>query len=326
MNSRLSKFMILGIFFVLSILVGMPGLVSSLEKNDQCRPHPMQFSIPEYKIVKEIPEKDLDFAPLIPGRLDTYIYHEESAYYKDYQRSYFAITCKKAGWDCMRHYEILANGCIPYFIDLDRCDSETMCFLPRELIKEAMNLEGVSYLRIDHEKFDRTKYQAILNKLLEHTRKYLTTRAMAKYLLNTVHYEGNGKILYLSRDPYPDYMRCLTLIGLKENFPDRIVDIPKIEHIYRSYPGNIKGLYGKGITYTKNIEDVPVDRSRIEERIKNKEFDLIIYGSAHRGLLFHELVKQIYEPEKIVYICGEDYHRCGFVGLKNFFLREFEAL
>ena len=54
-----------------------------------------------------------------------------------------------------------------------------MHFLPRELIKEAMNLEGVSYLHIDHSKFDKEKYFEILGKLLEHTRKYLTTQAMA---------------------------------------------------------------------------------------------------------------------------------------------------
>ena len=118
----------------------------------------------------------------------------------------------------MRHYEILANGCIPYFLDLDRCDSNTMYFLPRELIKEAMNLEGISYLNIDHSKFDRSKYFEILNKLLAYTRKCLTTRAMANFLLNTIHYKETGKILYLSSDLSPDYMRCLLLTGLKEIF------------------------------------------------------------------------------------------------------------
>ena len=42
----------------------------------------------------------------------------ESDYYKDYQRSYFAITCKKGGWDCLRHYEILANAVSPTFLIL----------------------------------------------------------------------------------------------------------------------------------------------------------------------------------------------------------------
>ena len=91
-----------------------------------------------------------------------------------------------------------------------------MSFLPKELIKEAMQLEGVSYRHIDHSKFDKEKYYTILNKLLEHTRKYLTTKSIASYLLNTVNYAGTGNILYLSAEPRPDYMRCLLLIGLKE--------------------------------------------------------------------------------------------------------------
>src|SRR5688572_9949738 len=88
----------------------------------QYKPFPIGFAISETKFVSDVPIKDKDFASIIPGDLKTYIYTEESAYYKDYQRSYFAITCKKGGWDCMRHYEILANGCIPYFIDIDKCN------------------------------------------------------------------------------------------------------------------------------------------------------------------------------------------------------------
>lgn len=287
-------------------------------------PLPINFSIPECKIVQEIPPKELDFAPLIPGAMHTYIYDEEEAYYKDYQRSYYAVTCKKAGWDCMRHYEILANGCIPYFTDLDKCDENTMYFLPRELIREAMNLEGVSYLHIDHTKFDKVKYEEILTKLLEHTRKHLTTKAMASYILEKINYSGNGKILFLSPSTWPDYMRCLTLIGLKELYQDSVVDYPKIDHLYATY-GDTKGLYGRGMSYTKTLTDLPIDRTNIEERIANKEFDLIIYGSVHRGTPFLELVQQTYPPEQIAYICGEDWHGCTYTNLHNFFLREFES-
>jgi hypothetical protein len=46
-------------------------------------------------------------------------YNTEEEYYNEYKKSYFAITTKKCGWDCMRHYEILANGCIPYFLNIE---------------------------------------------------------------------------------------------------------------------------------------------------------------------------------------------------------------
>ena len=285
-------------------------------------PHPIQFSIPGSKVVTAIPEKTRDFAIAIPGDPQTYIYDKEEDYYKGYQCSYFAVTAKKAGWDCMRHYEILANGCIPYFIDLDKCDSDTMPFLPKELIREAMNLKGVSYLHIDHEIFDKERYFTILNQLLEHTRKYLTCEQMARYLLKTINYQGSGKILYLSLDPFPDYLRCLMLIGFKDLYGAQVVDYPKLAHIYTTCPYDKNLLYGRGISYSGFLPDLTVDRSNILQRIQAKEFDLIVYGSIHRGVPFHEIVKNLYETSKIVYLCGEYDHECPYVNFPNFFLRE----
>jgi hypothetical protein len=285
--------------------------------------HPIQFSLPEEKFVTEIPSKDQDFSFIIPGVPETYIHDNELDFYNEYQRSYFAITKKKGGWDCLRHYEILANGCIPYFIDLENCPENTLFLFPKELILEAMHLPGVSCGSIDHSLFDKAKYYEILHKLMEYARSCLTTKQMAQYLLKTVNYSGNGKILYLSSDTSPDYLRCLTLIGLKELLGERIVDFPKINHIYKSYPGDVKRLYGMGFSYTKIIEDLPVDRECLLKRIVEKEFDLVIYGSVHRGLPYFHTVKHVYRPEEIVYLCGEDQHTCRYLGLPCLFLREF---
>lgn len=285
-------------------------------------PYPITFCVPEVKIVESIPQKTRDFAFLIPGDLSTYIYKTEEDYNKAYQESYYAITKKKGGWDCLRHYEILANGCIPYFLDLDKCDSQTMYFLPKDLIKEGMNIEGVSPHGIDHRYFNRAKYDEVLSKLLDYTRQHLTTKRMAEYVLQTIGYSGQGKILFLSRETSPDYLRCLLLVGMKELLQDRVIDFPKIEHIYKSYQGE-HSLYGRGFNYTKIVDDIPLNRENIEEQIRNKEFDLIIFGSIHRGCIFHDLVKSVYKPEEIVYFCGEDDHKCQFFNIKNMFLREF---
>lgn len=291
------------------------------------QPFPIQFSIPEVKVVAEIPDKTRDFAYIIPGELHTYIYTKESDYYADYQRSYFAITREKGGWDCMRHYEILANGCIPYFLNLDACNPNTMLLLPKALIREAMNLEGVSYNHIDHTRFNKKRYYEILQELLEYTKQHLTTRAMAQYMLDQLGYSGNGKILFLSHDPSPDYLRECALIGLKELLGDRVVDYPKIDYLYTSYPADRVGsLYGRGFSYTRILDDLAIDRDTIEERIKNKEFDIIIYGSVHRGLRYYDLVNQIYNPSEISYVCGEDRHMCEYARWHNFFLREYDAL
>lgn len=286
------------------------------------KPYPLQFSISECKVVDAVPEKDQDFATVIPNHLETYIFSEESDYYKDYQRLYFGITCKKGGWDCMRHYEILANGCIPYFLNLEECEPNTMLFLPRELIFEAMHLEGVSKGHIDHEKFDKKRYFEILDAVLKHVRNHLTTRKMAEYLLERIGYPGRGKILYLTNDQGPDYLRCTLLTGLKEILGDQVIDVPKIPHIYKSYPGNPKDLYGKGFSYTKIVEDLPIDRENIEQRIRNKEFLYVIYGSVHRGLRWHNLVTEVYDEDHIVYMCGEENHKCIYSNWPNLFIRE----
>lgn len=285
-------------------------------------PYPIQFSISETKIVSEIPHKDKDFASLFPGHLHTYTYKRESDFYKDYQRSYFAFTKEKGGWDCLRHYEILANGCIPYFLHLRHCPSKIMTQLPKKLILEAMNLPGVFFNQIDHQVFDKKRYFEILEELLEYTRNVLSARAMAQSILNQVNYTGTGKILFLGGQPSTDYLRCCTLIGFKELLGKRVIDVPKIPHIYTNYPHDVSLLYGKGFTYTKIVEDLPLDRENIEYRIAAKEFDLIIYGSVHRGMDFHDLVQQIYPPNEILYFCGEDTHSCPFKHLNNLFLRE----
>ena len=94
---------------------------------------PISFAIPKSKIISEIDKNPKDLlAPLIPGKLDTYIYENENSYYEMYQKSIFALTYKKAGWDCLRHYEIMMNGCIPLFLNIKNCPVNTMTTIPKE--------------------------------------------------------------------------------------------------------------------------------------------------------------------------------------------------
>jgi hypothetical protein len=326
------------------------------EKNEKSEkmPFPIQFSVPEEKMVDRVPAKDKDFATVVPGRLDTYVFVREQDYYEDYRRSYFAFTWKKGGWDCMRHWEILACGCVPYFSDLDRCpDDRTMMRLPRALIREAMALPGVSSNgTIDHRVFDKARYHELAQKLLDYTRRELGTRSMARYILTTLGFlqrtttttagmaaaaEPPKKVLFLSENPLPDYLRCLTLIGLVQVLGERqVVAYPRIPHIYKSFPAEqAQRLYGRGMTYSRVLEEEDEKdenrngekKSFLEDRIRAKEFDLVLYGSVHRGMPFLELVREVYPRDKIAYICGEDDHRCEHVGvLHNFFLREYHGV
>jgi len=88
---------------------------------------PIAFSIPEERIASGISAKDREFFPhcvdsevarLLPGLSSEPRYATESRYYKALASSRFAITTKRSGWDCMRHYEIAASGCVPCFRNL----------------------------------------------------------------------------------------------------------------------------------------------------------------------------------------------------------------
>ena len=48
------------------------------------------------------------------------MFEREQDYYADLRQARFGITVKRAGWDCLRHYELAANGCVPCFRELGR--------------------------------------------------------------------------------------------------------------------------------------------------------------------------------------------------------------
>ena len=180
---------------------------------------PISFAIPKNKIVKNINQNPKDLlAPIIPGKLDTYIYKKEKNYYDMYFNSLFALTYKKAGWDCLRHYEILANGCIPLFLGLKNCPQETLKTLPKENLLSILNqnefilsyynpfklykkkfltfskiIKGINSLyknkNVDVFLKNNENINVLRNELLEYTKSDLTTSKLAKYVIeNTNNY------------------------------------------------------------------------------------------------------------------------------------------
>jgi hypothetical protein len=279
--------------------------------------HPVTFSFPEEKIVNSLPIKTKMMSDLIPGTSETYIYNNETDYYNEYRKSMFAITTKKGGWDCMRHYEIMGNGCIPYFPDIEKCPTNTMALLPKDLLIEGNALYAkFKGCRVeDLSDADIQQYNILVHKLLDYTRAHLTTVRMAQYILDKSNKSTATKVLYLSRDTGPDYLRCVTLHGFKSLMGVQCHDYPKIPHIYKSSHIRYTSLYGKGITYTNLLDPAlhcdALDKN-IVEAIQNKEFDVVIYGSYHRDLPLFDLVNTVYKPNEIVLLCGEDIHTCDY--------------
>ena len=183
-------------------------------KNDKSNLIPISFAVPKEKILKNINEKpDNLLAPLIPGKLSTYIYEDEKAYYNMYANSIFGITNKKLGWDSLRHYEILMNGCIPLFLNIEDCPKLTLTTLPKDRLLNIYNnfhriLQLYSPFKIYKKKFlsikkifsyipnmfknksaptflrDNSKVLEIKNELLNYTHQKLTTESLAKYVLS----------------------------------------------------------------------------------------------------------------------------------------------
>ncbi len=89
---------------------------------------PISFAFPESKIsVRSVPKEKLLPEHIVDEEIalritksESYVFDNEADYFHDLQISKFGITTKRAGWDCMRHYEIAANKSIICFKNLDK--------------------------------------------------------------------------------------------------------------------------------------------------------------------------------------------------------------
>lgn len=291
---------------------------------------PLSYCIPDECILTDsqleevLEKKHIIISDLIPGDRMTYRFShdEEKEYNEMYQESRFAYTCRKGGWDCLRHYEILANGCIPIFKEISNCPEKTLITFPKELIKEA-NQRLLPYKK----EYKRT-YDEYTKKILEHTRKYCSTSATVNYFLsvvknNTKYKNINpNKVLLIRQNCGVNYTRELFWIGMKRYIQEKdgiACEYPKIDFLYDSYQGNKQQLYGNGFTYAYRIKDThPTENfteTEIIEKIENKFWDLIIYGKVGpdegwEGSLPHmplwDKVFKRYSKDEIVFLYGGD--------------------
>jgi hypothetical protein len=212
----------------------------SIDSNPwEVRIHPISFSIPSELIEQQVPSKAKPFCRVIPGNKSTYFkYDEERNYYDDIRHSLFTLTYKKAGWDCMRHYEILAMGSLPLFLDIEFLQEfynngeyrTALAMHPIRLYKVLLQFPGLSmHAKTDNVNgglwkierqdfnyivpfFERQLYSAITMATLQYTKNVFSSTAMANYVLKTVqkscteqgktlgHHHGGQirSILYLS--------------------------------------------------------------------------------------------------------------------------------
>ena len=300
--------------------------------------HPVSFSIPSHKFVCAIPTKSKLLSSLIPGDLNTYIYSTETEYYAEYQRSAFALTKIKGGWDCLRHYEIVANGAIPYFVNFEAMPPKTMANWPRELqsaankLYERLHIKYPSNIFAELSTEEHAECTTLAKEFLEYGRLHLNSKTAARYVLEQSGHASAKKILYLSGISLPEYLHSLTLLGFKELLGNATHDFPKAAYLYTDDPTPLHMYYGKGMTYghilNPELHDTTLDMTLLQD-IQDHYYDVVIYGCLHWGLPFLEQVRNSYMDSEIIFMCGDDLGTCamspGGVRHPNFghmFMRE----
>ena len=139
---------------------------------------PISFAIPRNKINFITDKKTRCVAICDPRDRSTYIYNDEKSYYRGYQEALFAYTMKKAGWDCMRHYEIISNGCIPIFFNIEQCPQNTMVNFPKKLCLDVYN-----ELKI---KKPLDVYSMFIDEFKQAIESQLNTSALARYFIDQI--------------------------------------------------------------------------------------------------------------------------------------------
>ncbi|CAE7663106.1 unnamed protein product [Symbiodinium sp. KB8] len=278
--------------------------------------HPISFAIPSEDIVPCVPEKFTDFASLLPGVEETYIFPMTSFGEMEYKRMYrearFGVKIRRQGWETMRIYEILAAGSMPYIEKVEQIPPTALVFVNKTLLKAARELGG---------RKDGTwpGYAMLAAELLRHTQQHLTTEALARYILSASGRGHASKVLYISHCLHGDYQCYVSLHGLRRVLGDGLVDIPRLDYMYEPHVAPMQpierrmlcpqtsctvlsggrgdtgkatfgmagegmpvAIYGGGFSYAYRLQDLPVNRSlsALRRSLASHEFDAVIFPNA----------------------------------------------
>jgi hypothetical protein len=256
---------------------------------------------------------------------------------------------KKHGWDCNRHYEIITSGTMPFFDRLHQAGNHILSLLPKSILYAAQVLPGVNRqnLSINHTLFDVNQYQLLLHRLIYYAKHRLTTVKIVENILKIIQYPVvSSSVLYISHGE-PDYMKDFMLHGFTKIFGENLHVYQPPGYMYqyplsrmwtaeqtRNYYG--RNLYGLGYGYKLTLKNYVnlYERDRkdlsnltiVRNNIRMKNYSLIVFGSILRQNSLFPLVREYYQPSRIVLIDGEDdgkdSRRRDYAKSGTYFLRE----
>ncbi len=302
--------------------------------------HPISYSFPAERMVPYISFKKDHMAN------HQYQFTNENEYLEHYRTALFGKTTKRAGWDCMRHYEILSQGTIPYFPNLEKLPPKTMVNFPKQLVLD-LNTKYYSKTLDEIYRESSSIVYNDLNELLNYTKENLTTEKSVETILETMNLNSSNNILLVTNlmANQSDYLLSMLTHGLKMKTKGRCICYPDFDYHYQDYPqAEVSKLYGRGFNYTRllpeNYKNDTKEES-IEKKLETREFDgVILYMDEATDNQVPFLIAKNYRDKTSV-VCGRDcdpffnpdgkfwtsrdYHDCTLKilsNLQNVFVRE----
>ena len=247
----------------------------------------------------------------------------ESAYLAQYRESFFGVTCKKGGWDCMRHYEILSQGCMPWFVDIFECPESCLVDSPKDLLRQVHSLRGCCFdaetgqVAVDPDCFDADRYWPLLGQLWDYSRRQLTTEQCARRMLERAGAIDCRNVLVLSvSHDCIDYLGGMVLHGLRSIAGLSVTDHPRMDYMYlrpdRPDDHCEAEMWGLGFSLAHRLaEPHGIDREDLSARLAAGEFDLAVYVDAgkltpERPLPLWDGVRRALGRRRVLLIDGND--------------------
>ena len=223
-------------------------------------------------------------------------------------RRRYAHTWKKAGWDCMRHVEIIGAGAIPVFRRSHEIPRGIMVGYPRPL------LHHIECCHAGASESERVRWMGSLARaFVEH----LSAEGLVAYMLEVAAHAaradssggasagvaggGSGGGAGVSAQQPPprrvlwisscagDYISAAVYVGLVSAWGTATVVESPTHHAwaYDDFSGGLGGLYGGGFSYSMGVNaslrgphvSLPEAISRVEGGV----YDLVVLGARPRG-------------------------------------------
>jgi hypothetical protein len=239
-------------------------------------------------------EKTSAVSATVPYVAYSFVSSEE--YYESYSRSALAITQKKGGWDCFRHLEIMAAGCVPLFLGAEKIPTFTMVHYPKLQFRSVYQ---------DYRKRSHLPTYDVSSHLIQYANMHLTSQAMCIYFSDLSKFEitMQDTILFVDSNLslVPDYLSIFNFIGLKQVYGDQVqclFDEP--DYVFSDSSVDVSKLYGRGFGYSKVLR-----RSKVRFDSRNQP-KVVVVSNLERDFKILAELKLRYPASKFVMFWGAD--------------------